>query len=535
MEKFRELLLEVWREACRHIEIQESAGCIAPILRQRFPLALLLLRRIDRSERCIETVAAALDDRAAGALTSRSACAMDQLERLLRWANAGAPLAGEATALRAELPGLLPPELAGELIVGPLLDDAQPVGVLIFVAAPDDHFQAEHVEMTQALLEPFAAALANDRQLRQLRTLREALEADKQSLLSRLGRQDISDSVVGDETGLKGVMQRVSLVAPSDAPVLILGETGSGKEVVARAVHQRSARAAGPFLRVNCGAIPTELIDSELFGHERGSFTGAVATRKGWFERADGGTLLLDEVAELQPAAQVRLLRVLQDGTFERVGGQTPLHVSVRVIAATNRDLRQMVAEGTFREDLWYRLAVFPVHIPPLRERLDDIPQMAAHFALRAAKRLGLPPHIPSQSDCELLVRYHWPGNVRELAAVVERAAILGDGRRLDFAGALGLAAGALDLDVRVDPAAAPPERAAPSALQPEAMQVDVAALDEAMKQHIERALARCHGRVEGPFGAAKVLRINPNTLRSRMRKLGIDARRFRSDGQAFM
>ncbi len=365
MEKFRQLLLEVWREACRHTKIQESAGCIAPILRQRFPLALLLLRRFDRSERCLATVATALDDRRAGALTSRTPCDLEDLERLLRWANAGTPLAGEAAALRAEMPGLLPPELEGETIVGPLLDDQQPVGVLVLLAAPDQHFHADHIEMMQALLEPFAAAVANDRQLRQLHTLREALEADKRSLLSRLGRQDISDSVVGDETGLRTVMQRLSLVAPADAPVLILGETGSGKEVVARALHQRSARATGPFLRVNCGAIPSELIDSELFGHERGSFTGAVATRQGWFERADGGTLLLDEVAELQPAAQVRLLRVLQDGTFERVGGERPLHVNVRVVAATNRDLKQMVSDGSFREDLWYRLAVFPIHIPP--------------------------------------------------------------------------------------------------------------------------------------------------------------------------
>ena len=175
-------------------------------------------------------------------------------------------------------------------------------------------------------------------------------------------------------------MERVDLVAQSDVPVLILGETGSGKEVVARAIHKGSRRQPGPFLRVNCGAIPPELIDSELFGHERGSFTGAVATRKGWFERADGGTLFLDEVGELPPAAQVRLLRILQDGSFERVGGQRPLHVDVRIVAATHRDLHAMVADGRFREDLWYRIAVFLVRIPPLRERIEDIPALAAAF-----------------------------------------------------------------------------------------------------------------------------------------------------------
>ena len=181
-------------------------------------------------------------------------------------------------------------------------------------------------------------------------------------------------------------MEQVQLVAPSDTPVLILGETGSGKEVVARAIHSRSRRASGPFLRINCGAISPDLVDSELFGHERGSFTGAVAERKGWFERADCGTLFLDECGELPLPAQVRLLRVLQDGTFQRVGGERPLHVDVRVIAATHRDLPAMVASGQFREDLWYRIAVFPVRLPPLRERLADIPALATHFALRAAE-----------------------------------------------------------------------------------------------------------------------------------------------------
>ncbi|MFG0251328.1 MAG: sigma 54-interacting transcriptional regulator [Phycisphaerales bacterium JB038] len=528
MERFRRLLLEVWREACRHTAIQESAGSIAPILNGRLPLRLLLIRQLRRGERCICTAATALDNELAGRLSGRTGCDLDELERILRWAHAGEPLAGGTGELLDRLPGLLPPELEGEVLVGPLLDDGEPVGLLVLVAAADRAFSPAHLEMMRALLEPFAAAVANDRQFRELRALREALEADKRSLLSRLGRQDISDSVVGDETGLRQVMQRVSLVAPSDAPVLILGETGSGKEVVARALHQRSARSTGPFLRVNCGAIPSELIDSELFGHERGSFTGAVASRQGWFERADGGTLLLDEVAELQPAAQVRLLRVLQDGAFERVGGERPLHVNVRVVAATNRNLRQMVAEGTFREDLWYRLAVFPVHIPPLRERRDDIPQLAAHFALRAAKRLGLPPHIPSQADCELLLRYAWPGNVRELAAVIERAAILGNGRRLDLAGALGLAGG-LEVEVSVTPEQHP--ATGPTSverMQPE--RPPTQSLDEAMKGHIRKVLEKTRGRVEGPFGAARLLQINANTLRSRMRKLGLKPSDFRDE-----
>ena len=199
----------------------------------------------------------------------------------------------------------------------------------------------------------------------------------------------MTDAIVGADAGLREVMERIDQVAPTDVPVLILGETGSGKEVLARAIHQRSRRGAGPVVRVNCGALPPGLIDSELFGHERGSFTGATSVRKGWFERADGGTLFLDEVAELPLDAQVRLLRILQDGTFERVGGHKSLKVDVRIVAATHRDLRAMVSQGTFREDLWYRISVFPVDLPPLRERIEDIPPLAAHFASRAGKRLG--------------------------------------------------------------------------------------------------------------------------------------------------
>jgi transcriptional regulator with GAF, ATPase, and Fis domain len=316
-------------------------------------------------------------------------------------------------------------------------------------------------------------------------------------------------------------MAAVRQVARSDAPVLILGETGTGKEVVARAVHSHSRRSGGAFLRVNCGAIPPELIDSELFGHERGSFTGAVGTRKGWFERADGGTLFLDEIGELPPAAQVRLLRVLQDGSFQRVGGERVLNVDVRLVAATNRDLRRAVTEGAFREDLWFRVAVFPIPLPPLRERPQDIPALAAHFALRAAERLGLPPRMPDAADLALLAAYPWPGNVREFASVLERAAILGDGRRLEVARALGVVPPA----VAMLPAAAVTQAVLPGG---EAAPVSFV---EASRRHIEDALRRCHGRVEGPFGAARLLEMNPHTLRSKMRRLGIEAKRLRTAG----
>jgi DNA-binding NtrC family response regulator len=297
----------------------------------------------------------------------------------------------------------------------------------------------------------------------------------------------------------------------------VLGETGSGKEVVARAIHARSRRAAGPFLRVNCGAIPPGLVDSELFGHERGSFTGALSERRGWFERADRGTLFLDEIGELPLEAQVRLLRVLQDHTLERVGGHRPVPVDVRIVAATHRDLQRLIAEGRFREDLWYRIAIFPIQLSPLRERAEDIPALANYFALRAARRFGTPPHIPAPEDLALLVSYPWPGNVRELIAVMERAVILGNGERLEVAKALGVVpapTGHASSSVRA-PAGAADEPFLP--------------LDRAMARHIEAALARTGGRVEGSRGAAALLGINPHTLRARMRKLGVDAWRHRS------
>jgi transcriptional regulator with GAF, ATPase, and Fis domain len=317
---------------------------------------------------------------------------------------------------------------------------------------------------------------------------------------------DELDAVIGADAGLRDVMRHVEQVAPTDAPVLLLGETGSGKEVVARSIHKRSARAAGPILRVNCGAIAPELIDSELFGHERGSFTGAAAQRRGWFERGDGGTLFLDEIGELPLAAQVRLLRVLQDGTFERVGGGEELHTNVRVIAATHRDLGAMVRAGRFREDLWYRINVYAIRLPPLRQRRADIAALSAHFADRAGRRLGSQQLAVRGEDLSLLQAYDWPGNVRELAAVIDRAAILGGGVRLEIRRALG----------SDEP---PPVRD----------QVDAfPTLDDAIREHIERALVRTRGKIEGAGGAAKLLGLHANTLRSRMEKLGVEWERFR-------
>jgi hydrogenase-4 transcriptional activator len=327
------------------------------------------------------------------------------------------------------------------------------------------------------------------------------------------------ERLIGGNTGLAAVMSRAQLVSRSSAPVLLFGETGTGKEIIARAIHEHSPFRSGPFRRVNCGAIPSELIDSELFGHEAGAFTGAITRRKGWFEQADGGTLFLDEVGELALAAQVRLLRVVQDSEVVRVGGERPIRVNVRIVAATHRDLLTMVEAQTFREDLYYRLSVFPIVIPPLRDRPNDIRAFADYFAERAANRFGLR-HVPvTDADVRLLTAYRWPGNVREMAAVMDRAVLVGQGRTLNIAAALGQS----HAPSAVPAAHQPVDPAGPSAVEP---------LDVIVKRHIETALRAAHGRVEGPHGAARALRINPHTLRARMRKLGVDWKSFREAGQ---
>jgi hydrogenase-4 transcriptional activator len=443
-------------------------------------------------------------------------------QRIASWIDAGLAVHSSERSgsgvTRDLLRGLEQDEVGWWLI--PLAANSERLGVLLLAARA-----SVRERRLAAVSEPIAAVLAAERSQRQLRQAREAAEAAKAAALARLNLRDMSEAIVGADSGLRGVMQQVEQVAHTSAPVLILGETGSGKEVVARAIHERSRNVHGPILRVNCGAIPPELIDSELFGHERGSFTGANQQRSGWFERADGGTLFLDEIGELPLAAQVRLLRVVQDGMFERVGGTRALKVNVRLVAATHRDLGAMVRDGRFREDLWYRINVFMIRLPALRERLDDIGALADHFGQLAARRFGVAALRVTPADLALLKAYAWPGNVRELSAVIDRAAILGEGRRLDVERALG---------VRIEPApapvtATPAAQAAPVAQPAPASDDDeFPTLDAAMRAHIERALTKCQGRIEGPSGAAKLLGLHPNTLRSKMSKLGVVWSQFR-------
>ena len=324
-------------------------------------------------------------------------------------------------------------------------------------------------------------------------------EADKVSTL---------EEIIGTSAGLRGALSLVSKVAQTDATVLVTGETGTGKELVARAIHRRSARASCTFVSVNCAAIPRDLVASELFGHEKGAFTGAAQRRAGRFELADGGTIFLDEVGELPPDTQVALLRVLQEREFERIGGAQSVKVDVRVIAATNRDLEAAVAGGAFRSDLFYRLQVFPIEVPPLRERSEDIPLLVEFFIDRYARKAGKNIKRVSTETLQLLQSYPWPGNIRELQNVIERSVILCENQTFSID----------ESWIPVTPTAVEPTRqvALPRRLEAEE------------KNMIENALKESRGRVFGPTGAAAKLGIPRSTLESKIRSLKISKNRFR-------
>jgi len=388
-----------------------------------------------------------------------------------------------------------------------LVIEGKYLGSVVFLANGKGLFKQAHAVHVDRLREPFTIAVANALRYREVLRLKEIVDAENQDLVQEL-RYMTENEIVGEEGGLAEVMEMVRQVASIRSPVLLLGETGVGKEVVANAIHYTSPRRGKPLVKVNCGAIPESLMDSELFGHERGAFTGAVAQKKGRFERANQGSIFLDEVAELPPSIQVRLLRVLQTKEIERVGGTEPIRLDIRVIAATHRNLEDMVQAGRFREDLWYRLNIFPLMIPPLRHRRGDIPALIHHFIEKKARELKIhtPPPL-SPTILERLKAYPWPGNVRELENLVEREMIKcrGPNRRRFF---LFDHFRPSSNDVYTQKSF---EGRGP-----------MPTLDEATFFHIQQALAKTAGKIYGRGGAAELLGINPNTLRSRMKKLGI-------------
>jgi transcriptional regulator with GAF, ATPase, and Fis domain len=381
------------------------------------------------------------------------------------------------------------------------------VGGYSMVALGENRYGEEHKRKLKLLGGVLTGSVLNLLHHREIVSQNERLTREKDLLRKRLGHGNVHE-IIGADSGMRDVTALVRHVAGTPSPVLITGETGVGKELIANLIHRESGRK-GPFICVNCGAIPETLIDSELFGHEKGAFTGAIDLKRGYFEQADGGTIFLDEVGELPLASQVRFLRVIQSMEFQRVGGQRPISVDVRIIAATNRNLLTMARDNRFREDLWFRLSVFPIKIPPLRDRREDIPEMALHFVTQKARELnlGVRPAI-SKKAMEQLVAYDWPGNIRELQNVIERALIVSNGEALRFPNLAAETA-------RTGTAAT--EKGIPK----------IPTMDEMTVNLINQALTLCGGRINGKDGAARMLGMNPSTLRGRMRKYGIKTERI--------
>jgi transcriptional regulator with GAF, ATPase, and Fis domain len=386
-----------------------------------------------------------------------------------------------------------PLEVHGELLGS--------MGYLAQRAITPEEFKLLGIFADQAALAIKSAFL-----FRELERHKDRLEIENEYLQDELREDSGFEHIIGQSSALRAVLRKVRQVSPVETTVLLTGETGTGKELVARAIHDGSPRKDRPLIKVNCGAIPQGVIESELFGHEKGAFTGAIQKRIGRFELADKGTLFMDEVGELPLDTQVKLLRVLQEQEFERVGSTKPMRVDVRLVSATNRDVEKEVAEGRFRTDLFYRLNVFPIRIPPLRERSGDIPLLVEHFLKVFQRKMAKPLRSVDDRSMAQLQRYAWPGNIRELQNVLERACVLATGPVVSIGETLR--------------ATAP----TPSSGVP-AFAVPVMTLEDSERAHIRRALAAAGGRVHGASGAAELLGINPSTLRSRMQKLGISVK----------
>lgn len=403
------------------------------------------------------------------------------------------------------------------MLIVPIWQRPDGAAVLLLASPDPAGFGPADLATVQALVPQVALALENLFAFEQIEELKAQVEQERTYLIDEINTDRPADGLIGSSAALQQVRQRIAQVAGTDATVLITGETGTGKEVVARAVHQASPRQGRALVKLNCAALPAQLIESELFGHEKGAYTGAVERRIGKFELADGGTIFLDEVGELPLDLQAKLLRVLQEKEFERLGGNRVLRTDARVLAATNRVLEEEVRAGRFRADLYYRLNVFPIHLAPLRERPEDIAPLVQHYLATLSQRLARPPRPIRPADLAALQAYPWPGNIRELEHVLEQAIIVSQGAWLEFG---GFAAGAPLLALPPSPAPAAAE-AVPTPPAP-ADDAPLKTLREQERDHILRALHRTGGRVSGALGAATLLDINPKTLEARMKKLGI-------------
>jgi formate hydrogenlyase transcriptional activator len=382
----------------------------------------------------------------------------------------------------------------------PLTTARRRLGALAFGSKQSRAYDATDLDFLQLVANQVAVAVENALAFDEIAALKDKLQQEKVYLEEEARTAHNFGEIVGDSAALRRVLKQVEAVAPTDSTVLVLGETGTGKELIARALHDLSPRRERTFVKLNCAAIPTGLLESELFGHEKGAFTGAIMQKVGRFELANGGTLFLDEVGDIPSELQPKLLRALQEQEFERLGSTRTIRVDVRLVAATNRDLAQMAAAGGFRSDLYYRLNVFPVALPPLRERREDIPMLARHFTQRFARQMGRPIETIPAAVMDALVRYPWPGNVREMQNVIERAVILSPGP------ALHIPPGDLQ------------SRAGPADMHDGAL----VTLADAEREHILGALRAAHWVLRGPNGAAARLGMKRSTLQWKMKKLGI-------------
>jgi formate hydrogenlyase transcriptional activator len=384
----------------------------------------------------------------------------------------------------------------------PLMSHDRVLGALNVGRLNDASFTQEDVDLLGQVAQQIAIAVENGLAYRKIAELTDKLNTEKLYLEDEIRTTYNFEEIIGQSAALKQVLSQIEIVAPTDSTVLIQGETGTGKELIARAIHDLSGRRGRTFVKLNCAAIPTGLLESEVFGHERGAFTGAIAQKIGRFQLADGGTLFLDEVGDIPLELQSKFLRVLQEQEFERLGGTKTIHVDVRLVAATNRDLPAMVADKQFRSDLYYRLNVFPIVSPPLRERADDIPSLVQYFTRRFAKRMGRQIERIPTATMTSLTSYHWPGNIRELENFIERAVILSRGADLD----------------------APLAELKPREVESPAGEPGAATtLEAAEREHIRRALEQANWLVGGPSGAAARLGMKRTTLQSRMAKLRIE------------
>lgn len=501
---------EVTRRICGNLKIHEALYDVFLFLKDHLPISSILLTAYDIDNRAIRVIAGTHE--MGGVLVNQSFPFPHEVgDAIKKWQNDSMEKSMTTPWIRNETHSIN--RLASELFYRMLPEgfmkwdgkystmtcalkiQNEIIGNLTFISLDSVEYNLYHANIIKEINEPFAIALSNSLHIMELERNNQELKEES--------RKVKGDVMIGVDGGLKDVKKLIEQVAPTLSHVLLQGETGSGKEVVANEIHKLSSRSNGPLVSLNCGAIPETLIDSELFGHEKGSFTGAFATRPGHFERAHKGTLFLDEVGELPMSAQTKLLRIIQTGELKRVGGTRNMKVDVRLICATHRDLLDMTKKGQFREDLWYRLNVFPIMIPPLRERICDIPAMINHFIQIKCQEMNIsPPPELASGTLETLMAYHWPGNARELQNLIERALILSNGNPLSF-----------------------PDLNPPTGLTSPSATADHDAfprMDDVVAEHIKWALSKTDGKISGKNGAADLLGMHPNTLRSRMDKLSL-------------